>query len=92
MPRNRSDIQRAAGKLISSIQKEWTKLLGCPGAEVSEEVMHNSHKLLGAASDGRLREFLSDRTIEDYLGRNWVRAHPEIRPEIKALQDLVDAS
>jgi hypothetical protein len=92
MPRQKSDIERAAGKLISSIQKEWGELLGDSGAEVSEEVMHNSHYLLGAASDGKLKEFLSGRTIEEYLGRHWVRAHPAVRPEIKTLQDLVDAT
>lgn len=90
MPRNRTELERAVGKLISSIQKEWGEVLGEPGATVSEEAMHNCHDLLGAASTGTLKEFLAGRSVEEYIGRHWVRAHPAVRPDVRHLQGLLD--
>ncbi|HPF73288.1 MAG: hypothetical protein H7A20_01230 [Rhodanobacteraceae bacterium] len=92
MPRQRSPIQRAAGKLTSAIQKEWGEALGKPGEKVSEEVMHNSHRLLQAAAQGRLKEFLGDGTVGDFLGRHWVHAHSDLKRQIQVLQDLLDTS
>lgn len=50
MPRDRTSLEKAAGKLISAIQKEWTAELGEPQADASEATMHASHSLLQAAS------------------------------------------
>jgi hypothetical protein len=86
MGRTRTEIERAAGKLISAIQKEWTSELGKPEAEVSEEVMHTSHDLLQAAKAGSLPSLLSGRSVANYLGKDWVRTHPGVLPFIEVLE------
>jgi hypothetical protein len=54
--------------------------------------MHNCHNLLGAALAGTLNEFLAGRSVEEYIGRHWVRAHPAVKPAIRQLQDLLVAA
>lgn len=54
--------------------------------------MHNSHRLLQAAAQGRLKEFLGDGTVGDFLGRHWVHAHSDLKRQIQVLQDLLDTS
>ena len=48
MPREKSESERAAGRLILAIQKEWGLELGEPEAEQSELVMGRAHELLQA--------------------------------------------
>jgi hypothetical protein len=90
MPKHRTDLEKAAGLLISAVQKEWGDVVGEPGAEVSEEVMHNCHSLLQAAKtiEG-LSNALDGRSVTDYLGRSWVRLHPDVLPAIKSLERLL---
>ena len=64
----KSDVRKAAGKLISVVQKEWGDELGEPGAIVSEEVMHNCHGLLDANSPAELAKILNGMSIAEYLG------------------------
>ena len=84
MPKERTPLETAAGKLISAIQKEWLEHSGEPGSEISEEVMHISHELLSAAKAGSF-EGLSASAITEFLGAAWVRAHPRVLPFIEAL-------
>jgi hypothetical protein len=85
MPRQRTALEYAAGKLISSIQKEWSVEAGEPQSKESEAVVDRAHLLLQAAKAGDLRSFLGGRSISDFLGSNWVRAHPRVRQSINAL-------
>lgn len=55
MTKQRTPLERAAGKLILAVQQQWDAELGEPSADVSEEVMHNSHDLLSSAKDGSLQ-------------------------------------
>ena len=48
MPREKSESEIAAGRLILAIQKEWGLELGEPEAEQSELVMGRAHELLQA--------------------------------------------
>ena len=50
MPRSRTALEQAAGKLILRIQQEWMQELGEPAAADSEQVMNRAHDLLLAAS------------------------------------------
>jgi len=92
MTKQRSPLERAAGKLISAVQREWDAEVGEPGAVVSEEVMHNSHDLLAAAKSGSLEATLRGRSITEFLGVAWVKRHPSIGTAIKELeQQMVGA-
>ena len=48
MPKVKTPLRRAAGKLTSAIQKEWDDELGTDDAEESENVMHRSHDFIQA--------------------------------------------
>jgi hypothetical protein len=91
MPQQRTDLEKAVGKLISAVQREWGNSLGEPGAPVSEEVMSNCHSLLQAAKVGNLSEELRGGSVSDFLGRAWVRLHPEVTPSILAVEELLAA-
>lgn len=86
MPRNRTPLEAAAGKLISAIQREWSAEAGEPSSEISENVMHRSHALLQAAKQGSISSVVGAGTVSDFLGKHWVRAHPRVWPHIHVLE------
>jgi len=89
MPRDRTSLEKAAGKLISAIQREWTAELGDPQADASEAVMHASHSLLQAASaSGSISSVIGEGSLSGFLGRAWVDAHPNVLPSIHALESV----
>ncbi|GGK66778.1 hypothetical protein [Amphritea balenae] len=85
MPRIKSASEKAAGKLISAIQKEWGEELGFPIAEESEDVMGLAHSLLQARTSSKMKEVLDGATITQYLGEEWVSNHPSVIPAIESL-------
>ena len=91
MPRSRTTLEQAAGKLILRIQQEWMQELGEPAAEDSEQVMNRAHDLLVAASAGRLDQGLQQQSIEEFLGREWLRRHPEVQPFVNALAEQLQS-
>ena len=91
MPKIKSDYQKAAGKLISAIQKEWGNELGLgeSRAEFTENVMSNAHKLLQAGSSEEIKKLLGSLTVRQYLGEVWVQGHPLVKPAIATIEDLL---
>lgn len=88
MPRSRTPLEIAAGKLTSSIQRQWSDEAGEPIADISENVMHRSHLLLQAAKHGSIAPVIGTGTVSDFLGKRWVQAHPNVWPHIQALEAL----
>ncbi len=86
MPKHRTETEKAAGKLITAIQKEWGAELGTSTADVGEHVLGRAHELLHAASTGTLRSVLGTQGVTDFLGPLWVRRHPAVLPAIHALE------
>ncbi|MDR0777193.1 MAG: hypothetical protein LBE81_11235 [Azonexus sp.] len=87
MPRKRSELEKAAGKLISAIQREWSDEAGLDCSAESEEVMHRSHDLLQAAKGGSFDSaVLGGSSIAQFLGDRWVEQHPHVISAIKELQ------
>lgn len=86
MPRVRTDLEAAAGKLISAIQTEWGLEAGRSEAEAAEEVMNSAHDLPQAAKLGSVTAVTAGRTVREFLGRAWVEAHPAVLPFIQALE------
>ncbi len=92
MPKKKTELQKAAGKLISAIQKEWGDMLGEENAEFSENVMDAAHDLLQAGTSEKIKELLGAMTIKQYLGEVWVQGHPKVKPAISALEDQLKAN
>jgi hypothetical protein len=89
MPRERTAIDVAAGKLISSIQREWSDEAGTEQGHITEQVMDLAHDLLEATKAGTLHDTLGSRSIADYLGPLWVKRHPAVLPAIEKLESLL---
>lgn len=87
MPRDRSPSSRAAGKLISEIQKAWGEDLGTDAAEAAEEVMGRAHDLLRLADSPReLLQQLGGRSCSAYLGAEWLKCHAVVLPAVQAFE------
>lgn len=75
MPRKRSPVGIAAGKLILAIQKEDGEAVG---------VMKRARTLLQAAQIGSASNLLDGRSVAEYLDTAWVEMHPSVKPSITA--------
>ena len=84
----RSNIRKAAGKLTSAIQKIWNEQAGESAANVTEDIMDKSHALL-VATRSEAVSVLGGLSVTQYLGETWVRAHPEIKVQIAALEEAL---
>ena len=88
MPKIRSDLEHAAGMLISAIQKEWSAELGTPSSTESERAMHAAHQLLREAKlRGQIKGLLGDGNVTEFLGSAWAAAHPDVLQCIRILED-----
>ncbi len=78
MTKEKSLSQKAAGKLISSIQKEWGNELGLDSkeADISESVMDLAHEILQAKTADSMQELMGARSVHQYLGEIWIKNHP----------------
>jgi len=89
MPKKRSELEVAAGRLVSAIQKEWTAEIGEDSARESEAIVHRSHGLLQAAKAQTLGKLLGERTVAHYVGESWLKRHPRVLAAVRELQILV---
>lgn len=90
MAKERSDLEKALGKLISSIQKEWGSELGVTNAAShTEAVMGSVHVLLQAENAHAMEIILSGLTLRQYLGEVWLRAHPSVLPAVERVDSLL---
>lgn len=89
MTKNRTEMESAAGKLISAIQKEWGNELGKSAAGESEEIMNKGHDLLKAAKENGIEKILDGSRVADYIGRSWVEKHRSVVPAIEALEEAI---
>lgn len=86
----KSKFQKAAGKLISVIQREWGEELGNSNANFSGKVMDSAHNILQAGSPEKARELLGLLTIRQYLGDVWVQSHPVVMSAILAVEETMN--
>lgn len=89
MAKKRSDLEKALGRLISSIQKEWGSELGSTVASHTEAVMGSVHVLLQAENAHAVEIILSGLTLRQYLGEVWLRAHPNVLPAVERVDSLL---
>jgi hypothetical protein len=89
MPKERTAIEAAAGKLISAVQREWGAEAGTPEEKLSEQVLYRAHDLLQSAKADSLCAKLGSHGVADYLGASWVGQHLSVMPMIKELESLL---
>ena len=85
MPRNKTECEKQAGKLISAIQKVWGAQAGEPEADDSERVMDLAHELLQAQDANKMSKHLSGKSVAQYIGEIWLQKHPEVKPIVNQL-------
>ncbi|MGN6150695.1 MAG: hypothetical protein ACTHOH_01645 [Lysobacteraceae bacterium] len=73
---------------MSAVQKAWGEALGTDAAPEAEEVMNRAHGLLQADSSEDLARLLDGRSCADYLGAEWIRAHPSVWPALRAFEHI----
>ena len=90
MPKTKTTLEAAAGKLISAIQKEWNRYAG-EGAKEEEafDVMDRAHDILQAGKAEEVSKLLNGKTVTEYLGSEWVKRHPNVVKHISPLEKLL---
>jgi len=91
MPRKRSPVGIAAGKLILAIQKEQGEVMGEPDAALAQKVMRRARTLLQAAQIASVASLLDGRSVVEYLDPVWVEMHPAVKPSIAAFVAALNA-
>jgi hypothetical protein len=89
MTKKRTEIRKAAGKLVLAIQKEWIREAGNLWQHKSEEVMNHAHDLLAASSAKEMKELLGQKSVKMFLGNFWVEEHPAVRSAIEGLESAI---
>jgi hypothetical protein len=93
MPRKRSPVGIAVGKLILAVRKECDQTVGDPDAALAaRKVMDRAHRLLEAAQTASVSNLLDGRSIAEYLDPVWIEMHPSIKPSIVELVAAVSAN
>ena len=87
MPRARTPLQAAIGRLISAIQKVWGTELGEPYAEFSQDVISKAHLLLRAGNKEQIIKTLDGLSLPQFLGEVWLQKHPEIKPFVASVEE-----
>jgi hypothetical protein len=86
MPRKRSPVGIAVGKLILALQKECEEASGDPDAALAaRKVMDRAHRLLEAAQMASVSNLLDGRSVAEYLDAVWVETHPSVKPSVEGL-------
>ena len=91
MPRKRSPVGIAVGKLILAILKERGEVIVEPDAALTRKVMGRAHTLLQAAQAASVSSLLDGRSVAEYLDPVWVEMHPSVKPSIVAFVAAVSA-
>jgi len=92
MTKKKTQLEDAAGKLISAIQKEWGEELGEPAAEMSEEAMNKGHDLLAGAKNNNVQNILKGMSVTQFLGDIWVQKHPSVKQSISNFEAVLNDS
>ena len=92
MKNTKTQLETDAGKLISTIQKEWHEEAGLPEADISENVMDKGHDLLKAAKEKNIQVILNGMTVTQFLGDLWVHKHPNVIEIIIKFENSINES
>ena len=73
MPKARTRVEAAAGRLVSAVQKEGGLELVTSAVGTTEHVLSLAHELLQATKPGNLNSTLSSAAVSQFLGE--LRGH-----------------
>ena len=90
MPKEKKAEEKAAGKLISVIQKEWHEQVGEKAGEETEEIIGKAHYLLQARNAEKMKLLLGNLSVQQYIGDIWLQKHPNVKPYVKALEHAIN--
>jgi hypothetical protein len=82
MPRKRSPVAIAAGKLILAIENACEEVVGERDALLEQRVVYRARTLLRAAQSASVTNLLDGRSVAEYLDPVWVETHPSVKPSI----------
>jgi hypothetical protein len=91
MPRKRSPVAIAAGKVILAIREELEDVIEESDAALAQKVMYRAHTLLQAAQSASVSSLLDGRSVAEYLDPAWVEMHPSVKPSIVGLVAALSA-
>jgi hypothetical protein len=91
MPRKRSPVAIAAGKLILAIEKACGESAGESDSIPAQKVMHRARTLLRAAQSATASNLLDGRSVAEYLDPVWVQMHPSVEPSIAGVVAALNA-
>jgi len=86
MPRENSALQHALGQLLTAIQREETHALGSPDWMLTHAVLGRAESLYWAEKRLLLEVTLGHQTVHEYLGVDWMRAHPRVLPAVQQIE------
>jgi hypothetical protein len=82
-------LERATGRLVFAIQREWTAEAGGPCAAECEDAMRSAQRLLLSARGGSLVPLIGVGSVTRYIGRKWIAAHPWVWPHVQVLESVL---
>lgn len=85
MPRKRSPVAIAAGKVILSIQEELEVVGGDSDPVLAQRVIYRARTMLRAAQSASVSSLLDGRSVAEYLDPVWVEKHPAVKQSIAVL-------
>lgn len=91
MPKVKSDLEMATGKLISLIQREWGESTGESDSDFIQDLMDRAHDLLQAKNKVGMSEVLDGLTVKRYLGEVWLKERPAVSQQVELLEVLLRA-
>ena len=91
MPRKRSPVAIAAGKVILAIREELEDVIEESDAALAQKVMYRARTLLRAAQSASVSNLLDGRSVAEYLDPVWVEMHPSVKPSIVGLVAALSA-
>jgi hypothetical protein len=86
MPRKRNPVGIAAGKLILAIKEITAE----SDDGLAQMTLDRAHTLLQASQSASVINLLDGRSVADFLGAEWVDAHPSVHPSIAAFVAALD--
>jgi len=90
MPKKKTELQKAIGQLISSIQKEWGDEAGEGNSNFTETIMDLAHDLLQAGDREGVLKVLGPLNVRQYFGEVWLKSHPRVMEKVLRVEEILN--
>lgn len=86
MPREKSDLLRALGQLLTAIQREETRALGTSDWAPTHAALRRAESLYWAAKRAPLAVTLGAQSLRAFVGDDWMARHPRVLPAVQQIE------